>query len=667
MRIEISRTNAEDVERHLDINSEDTKRAFLTAVTSVNPNADIELISKAYDFAREAHQNQTRKSGEPYFVHLLETAYILLELKPGSSTLCAGLLHDVIEDTNTTRERIEREFGTEILTLIEGVSKIEKLGESRTVTSSENLRKIILAMSKDIRIILIKLADRLHNMRTLKHLPRDKQIEKAREAIEIFAPIAYKLGMYKIKAELEDLGLRFLEPERYQEIKQKINQTKEERERNIAEAITIINDEIERAGITAKVYGRAKHFTSIISKMKRKNLPFEELHDLLAVRVITDTVENCYRVLGIVHTLFRPIPGGLNDYIANPKPNMYQSLHTDVIWNGRPLEVQIRTWDMHFVAEYGVASHWRYKGSDRDKKFDQRLEWLKQILEWRMNERSADHFIENLKIDLFQNEIVVFTPKGDPIVLPENATPIDFAYEIHSQIGNTATRARVNGVQVPLDRVLEPGDIIEIITQKNAKPSRAWLQFVKTSNARSKIRSRLGLRTEEKKRIRIDTDHDNEILRWIEQDSKRTLRYSRCCKPQRSDAIGGSLLKDGRIAVHRTDCENYRAARVGGQTVELRWMQTSKHPNLSLMVETQDRIGMLADLLNAITTLALDIRNVRTKRGKETFFVYIDLTVPNESDVEKLTRSLKEIPDVVRVETTGSKRDRDTPVRKTRS
>ena len=667
MRIEISRTNAEDVERHLDINSEDTKRAFLTAVTSVNPNADIELISKAYDFAREAHQNQTRKSGEPYFVHLLETAYILLELKPGSSTLCAGLLHDVIEDTNTTRERIEREFGTEILTLIEGVSKIEKLGESRTVTSSENLRKIILAMSKDIRIILSKLADRLHNMRTLKHLPRDKQVEKAREAIEIFAPIAYKLGMYKIKAELEDLGLRFLEPERYQEIKQKINQTKEERERNIAEAITIINDEIERAGITAKVYGRAKHFTSIISKMKRKNLPFEELHDLLAVRVITDTVENCYRVLGIVHTLFRPIPGGLNDYIANPKPNMYQSLHTDVIWNGRPLEVQIRTWDMHFVAEYGVASHWRYKGSDRDKKFDQRLEWLKQILEWRMNERSADHFIENLKIDLFQNEIVVFTPKGDPIVLPENATPIDFAYEIHSQIGNTATRARVNGVQVPLDRVLEPGDIVEIITQKNAKPSRAWLQFVKTSNARSKIRSRLGLRTEEKKRIRIDTDHDNEILRWIEQDSKRTLRYSRCCKPQRSDAIGGSLLKDGRIAVHRTDCENYRAARVGGQTIELRWMQTSKHPNLSLMVETQDRIGMLADLLNAITTLALDIRNVRTKRGKETFFVYIDLTVPNESDVEKLTRSLKEIPDVVRVETTGSKRDRDTPVRKTRS
>ena len=666
MRIEISRTNAEDVERHLDINSKETKDAFLSAVRAVNPNADLERISRAYDFAREAHKNQTRKSGEPYFTHLVETAYVLLELKPGSSTLCAGLLHDTIEDTNTTRERIEREFGTEVLALIEGVSKIEKLGESPTVTSSENLRKIILAMSKDIRIILIKLADRLHNMRTLKYMPRDKQIEKAREAIEIFAPIAYKLGMYKIKAELEDLGLRYLEPERYQEIKQKINQTKEERERNIAEAITIINEELTEANINAKVYGRAKHFTSIISKMKRKNLAFEDLHDLLAIRVITDTVENCYRALGIIHARFRPVPTGMTDYIANPKPNMYQSLHTDVIWKGRPLEIQIRTWDMHFVAEYGVASHWRYKGSDRDKKFDQRLEWLKQILEWRMSEDSADHFIENLKIDLFQNEIVVFTPKGDPIVLPENATPIDFAFEIHSHIGNTASRAKVNGVQVPLDRVLEPGDIVEIITQKNAKPSRAWLQFVKTSTARSKIRSRLGLQLEDKKRTINEADHSDEILRWIEQDSKRTLRYSRCCKPQRGDAIGGSVLKDGRVAVHRTDCENYRAARVADQTVELRWIQASKHPNLSLMIETQDRIGMLADLLNTITTLALDIRNVRTKRGKETFFVYIDLTVPNESDIDKLTRSLREVSDVIRVETTDSKPDRDIPARRTR-
>jgi GTP diphosphokinase / guanosine-3',5'-bis(diphosphate) 3'-diphosphatase len=664
-RVEISQTDAEDIDQHVDVNAKGTKDAFLKAVRDINPNADLTLIGKAYEFAYEAHKNQTRISGEPYFTHLLETSCLLLELKPGSSTLCAGLLHDIIEDTTITRERIEREFGSEILELIEGVSKIERLGESRTVTSSENLRKIILAMSKDIRIILIKLADRLHNMRTLKHLPREKQIEKAREAIEIFAPIAYKLGMYKIKAELEDLGLRYLEPERYQEIKQKINQTKKEREHNIAQAITIISEHLTSAKINAKVHGRAKHFTSIISKMKRKNLAFEDLHDLLAVRVITDTVENCYRVLGIVHTLFRPIPGGLNDYIANPKPNMYQSLHTDVIWKGRPLEVQIRTWDMHFVAEYGVASHWRYKGSERDKKFDQRLEWLKQILEWRMSEDSADHFIENLKIDLFQNEIVVFTPKGDPIVLPENATPIDFAYEIHSQIGNTATRAKVNGVQVPLDRALEPGDIIEIITQKNAKPSRAWLQFVKTSNARTKIRSRLGLRSEEKKRIRIEEDHDDEILRWIEQDSKRALRYSRCCKPQRGDTIGGSLLKDGRIAVHRKDCENYRAARVGGQTVELRWIRASKNPNLTLTIETQDRIGMLSDLLNTITTLALDIRNVRTKRGKETFFIHIELTVPNESDIDKLTGALRDIPDVIRV-AKDSEPGRDTRAHRTR-
>ena len=665
MKVEISRTNSEDIERHLDVNAPETKKAFLNAVTSVNPNADIERISRAYDLAREAHRGQKRKSGEPYFTHLLETAYILLELKPGSSTLCAGLLHDIIEDTNTPPERIEREFGHDVRELIEGVTKIDKLGARRT-TSSENLRKIILAMSKDIRIILIKLSDRLHNMRTLKHLPEAKRIEKAREAIEIFAPIAYKLGMYKIKAELEDLGLRYLEPERYQEIKQKINQTKEERERNITQAIDLITSELETAGITAKVYGRAKHFTSIINKMTRKNLDFEDLHDLLAIRIITDTSENCYRILGIIHAHFRPIPGGLSDYVANPKPNMYQSLHTDVIWRGRPLELQIRTWDMHYIAEYGVASHWRYKGGDRDKKFDQRLEWLKQILEWRMNEDSADHFVENLKIDLFQNEIVVFTPKGDPVVLPENATPVDFAYEIHTHLGNTTTRAKVNGVQVPLDRTLEPGDIVEIVSQKNAKPSRTWLQFVKTSTARSKIRSKLGLQLDDKKRTSNEADHTDDILRMIEQDSKRALRYSRCCKPRTGDPIAGYVMKDGRIAVHRTDCESFKASKISGRVVELRWKQTSKNPNVSLMIETNDRIGMLADVLNAISTLALDIRNVRTKRGKETFFLYIDLTVPNESDTKKLTELLTELPDVIRVETTDSTRGRGILAQKTR-
>lgn len=648
--VEISRTNSDEVERHLDVSSPKTRAAFLAAVREVNPNADLELIGRAYDFALRAHASQKRMSGDPYFTHLLETAYILLELKPGSSTLCAGLLHDVIEDTSVTREQIKRAFGEEILELIEGVSKIERIGGSRRVTSSENLRKIILAMSKDTRIILIKLADRLHNMRTLKHLPADKREQKAREAIEIFAPIAYKLGMYKMKAELEDLALRYLEPELYQELKRKVSLTREERERSIAEAIRIIERELASAGIDAKVYGRAKHFMSIINKMKRKDLAFEDLHDLLAIRIIVQEVEDCYRVLGIVHTLFRPIPSGMNDYIANPKPNMYQSLHTDVIWRGKPLEIQIRTWDMHFVAEYGVASHWRYKGSDRDKKFDQRLEWLKQILEWRMQEDSADKFIENLKIDLFQNEIVVFTPKGDPIVLPEGATPVDFAYEIHSQIGNQASRARVNGVQVPLDRSLEPGDIVEIITQKNATPSRGWLQFVKSSKARSKIRQRLGLKLEsDAKKTREAPDQAERILAQIEQDSKKQLRYSRCCRPRPGDPIAGYVMKDGRIAVHRTDCENFKAARIGGQTVELRWKQTDKHPNVSLTIETEDRIGMLADVLNAITTLALDIRNVRTKRGRETFFIYIDLTVPNRSDVGKLQALISELPDVVRV------------------
>ena len=485
---EVDSTPSEDAPiSKVDVLSEQAKEDFLEAVIKVNPNANIKLIEKAYDYAKKAHENQKRASGEPYFAHLLGTAYILLELKPGSSTLAAGFLHDVIEDTKIKPDTIRKEFGDDVLTLIEGVSKIERIGLSGSVKESENLRKVILAMSKDIRIILIKLADRLHNMRTLKYLPKEKQKKIAKETLDIFSPIAYKLGMYRIKAELDDLSMRFLEPETYQELKDKISQTKEEREKNINDAIELIEKKLKEKKINAKIHGRAKHFYSIINKMKKKSLNFDELHDLLAVRIIVNTVEECYRVLGIIHENFRPIPGAMSDYVANPKPNMYQSLHTDVIWQGKPLEIQIRTWNMHYIAEYGIASHWRYKETDRDKKFDRRIEWLKQILEWQLSEKSSDKFIENFKIDLFQNEIVVFTPKGDPIVLPEESTVIDFAYEIHTDIGNKIARAKVNNIPVPLDRTLEPGDIIEIVTQKNAKPSRSWLQIVKTTKARQNI------------------------------------------------------------------------------------------------------------------------------------------------------------------------------------
>ncbi|MFT4309715.1 MAG: RelA/SpoT family protein [Candidatus Woesearchaeota archaeon] len=639
-----------------DVLSDSAKKEFLEAVLRVNPNADIKLIEKAYDYARKAHENQKRVSGEAYFAHLLHTAYILLELKPGSSTLAAGLLHDILEDTKTKPETIKKEFGSEILTLIEGVSKIEKLGLTRNAKESENLRKIILAMSKDIRIILIKLADRLHNMRTLKYLPKEKQKRVARETIEIFSPIAYKLGMYKIKAELDDLSMRFLEPETYQELKAKVRDTREDREKSINEAISLIEGKLKERNINAKIYGRAKHFYSIINKMKKKNLTFEELHDLLAVRIIVDSIEDCYRILGMIHEHFRPIPGTMNDYIANPKPNMYQSLHTDVVWKGKPLEIQIRTWNMHYIAEYGIASHWRYKETDRDKKFDRRIGWLKQILEWQLSEDNADKFIENFKIDLFQNEIVVFTPKGDPIVLPEESTVIDFAYEIHTDIGNRMARAKVNNVPVPLDRTLEPGDIVEVLTQKNAKPSRSWLQVVKTTKARQKIRHSLGLQSDgDQKSKRDDIEGIENILRQVLQDSKRQLRYSKCCNPQIKDPIAGHIMKDGRIAVHKKDCVNLRARADPQSIVQLNWKAASKEANTTLRIEITDKIGMLADILNSIAQLAIDVRSVRTKQGRESVFIFFELTVGDESELELLYDTLKNIEGVKNVESSRKK------------
>ncbi len=628
-----------------------TKEEFLKEVKKVNPNADLQLISKAYDFAYKAHEKQKRKSGEPYFTHVLGTAYILLELKPGSSTIAAGLLHDVIEDTNIKPEKIKEEFGEEILELVEGVTKLTRI-KRKEMKEAENLRKVILAMAKDIRVIMIKIADRLHNMRTLKYLSEEKQKKIAKQTLEIFVPIAYKLGMYRIKSELEDLCLRYLEPETYTYLKEKIKESREEREKNVEEAIKIIKEKLEEKNIKAKVYGRAKHFYSIINKMKKKQKKFEEIHDLLAIRIITEEVEDCYRILGIIHENFTPIPGRMDDYIANPKPNMYQSLHTEVVWKGKPLEIQIRTWDMHYTAEYGIASHWRYKGTEKDKKFDKRIEWLKQILEWKMNEKNAQKFLESFKIDLFKNEIVVFTPKGDPIILPEGSTPIDFAYEIHTDIGNHTIRAKVNDQIVPLDKELEPGDIVEIITQKNAKPSRSWLQIVKTAKARSKIRQKLGLHLDhdsKKYQIKEEETKIEEILQKIKYTGKRTLRYSKCCNPEYGDKIAGYIMKDGRIAVHKTNCINYQAYSEEKNKIKLEWKK-EEEIIYNLKIETKDRIGMLAEILNIISYYAADVRNVRTKAGKESFFVYIDIQI-EEKNIKKVEEEIKQIKDIIRIET----------------
>ncbi|MBP1889599.1 GTP pyrophosphokinase [Clostridium moniliforme] len=457
-------------------------------------NVDIEIIKKAYNLAKEAHKNQSRESGEPYITHPIDVACILAELGMDTSTIAAGLLHDVIEDTDYTYEDIAREFNDEIANLVEGVTKLGKIKyKTKEEQQADNVRKMLLAMAKDIRVIIIKLADRLHNLRTLKFMKKEKQKEKAKETLDIYAPLAHRLGMSKIKWELEDLAFRYLHEEEYYDLVYKIAEKRREREEYIADVIKDLHKKLEDSGIDADIEGRPKHFYSIYRKMVKKHKSIEQIFDLTAIRILVDSVKDCYGVLGIVHTIYKPIPGRFKDYIAMPKPNMYQSLHTTVIGpQGKTFEIQIRTFEMHKTAEYGIAAHWKYKeGTDDDKglDFETKLAWLRDILEWQKDTSDAEEFIEGFKIDLFSDEVFVFTPKGVVINLASGSTPIDFAYRIHTDIGNRCVGAKVNGKIVPLDYKLKTGEIVEIITSKVAKgPNMDWLNIAKSNQAKSKIR-----------------------------------------------------------------------------------------------------------------------------------------------------------------------------------
>jgi len=467
-------------------------KTIIEAVTSYNKKADISLVKKAYDFALEAHRGQYRLSGEEYIEHPLQVALILAELELDVVTIAAGILHDVVEDTEVTLDEIRGEFGEEIALLVDGVTKLSRIEfTSKEEQQVENLRKMFLAMAKDIRVILIKLADRLHNMRTLAHQSKEKQKEISEETLEIFAPLAHRLGIFRIKWELEDLSLRFLNPNRYYALVKKISMRRQEREEYINKVIEILKEELEKVNIKADISGRPKHFYSIYNKMVRKGKSLNEIYDLIAVRVIVNSVKDCYGVLGIIHALWKPIPGRFKDYIAMPKPNMYQSLHTTVIGpQGEPIEVQIRTWEMHRTAEYGIAAHWKYKNQvEGDEDFEKKLSWLRQLLEWQRDMKDAREFMESLKIDFFSDRVYVFTPKGDVVELPAGSVPIDFAYKVHTQVGHTCIGAKVNGKIVPLDYKLKTGDIVEIITSKGSGPSRDWLNIVQTSQAKNRIRN----------------------------------------------------------------------------------------------------------------------------------------------------------------------------------
>ncbi|HUE52474.1 MAG TPA: bifunctional (p)ppGpp synthetase/guanosine-3',5'-bis(diphosphate) 3'-pyrophosphohydrolase [Terriglobales bacterium] len=475
-------------------------RELMRRMRENRPNDDLELIRKAYEFSQKHHAGQTRASGQPYLVHPLEVALVLAEMKMDPVAIAAGLLHDSVEDTSVTVVDIRKEFGEQVAHIVEGVTKISALDfVTREEQQAENLRKMMLAMVDDIRVVLIKLADRLHNMRTLEHLQPERQQKIARETLDIYAPIAHRLGMGKIRGELEDLGFRYVDPISYQQVDEAVEARRKAGEAFLGRVEQIFHDKLKEAGITAKVESRIKRLYSIHKKLQRQHIAVEQVYDLYAMRVITESVQDCYAVLGIIHNLWRPVPGRIKDFIAMPRPNFYQSLHTSVISEeGTPFEVQIRTEEMHKMAEEGIAAHWKYKDGPVSAQDEQRLAWLRQVVEWQRDVSDPGEFLSTLKIDLYPEEVYTFTPKGKVVVLPRDASPIDFAYSIHTEVGHSCVGAKVNGRMVPLRFKLHSGDIVEILTQPGHKPSRDWLGIAKSSRARNKIKHWLNLHQRER-------------------------------------------------------------------------------------------------------------------------------------------------------------------------
>ncbi len=549
-------------------NKEEALKEFMDYVHSYLGDDECEQIMKAFTLADKAHEGQFRASGEPYIMHPLAVAEILAHLQIDHITLIAALLHDVVEDTEYTKEDIEKLFGSEVAFLVDGVTKLNQFQyETKEDRQMENYRKMILAMAKDVRVVVIKLGDRLHNMRTLKHMRSDKQKRIAKETLEIFAPLAHRLGIFNVKWELEDLSFRYLEPDKYYDLVDQMKQKRQSREDIVNDTMAQLTKALGEANIKADIKGRPKHFYSIYKKMKKDNRDLSQIYDLLAVRVIVDTIPDCYAVLGIAHSIWKPLPYRFKDYISMPKSNMYQSLHTTVIGTmGQPVEIQIRTWEMHRVSEYGVAAHWRYKEGNKgaDKEFDQKVAWLRQVLEWQ-DTSNPKELVNALKLDVFSGEVFVFTPKGDVVKLPIGSVPLDFAYRVHTDVGHHCVGAKINGKIVPLDYTLQNGDIVDIITSKTGKPSLDWLNIVGSSESKNKIRNWFKRENKE--------ENIEKGLEALEREAKR-LNYSwkELCGENRIQQVV-KQLKSG------TENEMYAACGYGGipvSTVLLRLVELFK-------------------------------------------------------------------------------------------
>ena len=704
---------------------------------------DTKLIMKAYNLANEKHKDQKRGSGEPYIIHPLNVAYILADIGLDDSTICAALLHDVVEDTDVTDADLRKMFGNEIADMVAGVTKLSRI-QFATVEEQqvEDYRKMFLAMGKDIRVILIKLADRLHNMRTLKYLKRDRQIANAKETRDLYAPLANRLGIYSLKWELEDLSFKYLEPEEYHELVEGINKKREERTKFIEQIMDKIRVALKKQKIDAEVTGRAKHLYSIYRKMKRDNKTLDQIYDLFALRILVNSVKDCYAALGVVHELYSPMPGRFKDYIAVPKPNMYQSIHTTLLGEkGTPFEVQIRTWEMHRVAEYGIAAHWAYKeasyfGRKQSVKVEEdKLAWLRETLEWQNELQDPQEFLNTLKTELFEDEVYVFTPKGAIKVLPRGATPIDFAYSIHAEIGNRMTGCKINSKMMPIITPLESGDIVEIITSDNSKgPSRDWLKFVKSSGAKNKIKNwfkkaqkeeniEKGKELIEKELKRIGFTHTdlfkNEyinpmlekykyknleemyaavgfganssvkvIARMLqeyrkehqEEDIEKKLeklkeekqkkpkpsssgvivkgidnclvKLSKCCNPLPGDEIVGYITKGRGVSVHRKDCYNVKdLISDENRMIDVEWYVKDKTEyQAEIEIFSNDRNGLLVDILKELGTTKVNILGVNTKTTKERIAIIdITLQLENLDELNKAIRVVRKVDSVYEV------------------
>lgn len=621
----------------------DVNNEFEEFYNKLDDDYDKELIRNSYEFAKKSHIYQKRQTGEPYVSHPLEVAKLIFELGLDSTSISAAFLHDVVEDTDITSARIGELFGGEVELIVEGLTKITDFDKRKEDAQIDALRKVLLASAKDVRILMIKLCDRLHNMRTMENLPEKKRERISKETMLIYVPIAQKIGLYNIKWELEDNSFKYTNREMYNFIKHKVNLKREEREEILNQAVEEIKEVLNSNGIDyIKIIGRPKNFHSIYKKIKNKAKTFEEIQDLYAIRIIAKDITKCYAVLGTLHDKFQAFPDRLKDYIANPKLNGYQSIHTNIYSKAirNPIEIQVRTEEMHKLAEFGIAAHWRYKSLRDDKRFEKKIAWLREILLWEKENSDNKEFLKLLKFDFFEDEIFVFTPKNEVVVLPENATALDFAYSVHTEIGDKAYKAKINGSVEQIDTVLKSSDIIEIITNKNGKPSEKWLKFVVTNKAILKIRQSLNLKKSGKQNLVVDEVFFEKLKTKIHRlDEYKKSRKAGCCNIGYGKQIVGVVGKGKEIVIHSAGCEN--AKYTINEKIQLRWKEEKGDKEITINLILKDKIGLLMDILNLFSSRNINLISVNSKSFKNGD-VKMTLTLLDGSYVDSLEKTLKE-------------------------